>query len=63
MTFLEVAEEYIAYKRSLGMTYGVQARNLRIFARACAGCEIREVTSEVIHKFLSQQTPFMRSRH
>ena len=63
MKFHRVAEKYIAYKRSLGMVYGVQARNLRIFAKACAGRDIDEVTLEVIREFLSTQTPFMRSRH
>lgn len=63
MTFHEVAEEYIAYKQSLGMTYGVQARNLRIFARACAGRDISDVTPKLIREFLSRQTPFMRTRH
>jgi len=63
MKFHRVAEECIAYKRSLGMAYGVQARNLRIFAKACAGRDIDEVTPEVIREFLFTQTPFMRSRH
>jgi len=63
MKFHRVAEEYIAYQRSLGMIYGVQARNLRIFAKACAGRDIHEVTPEVIRRFLSRQTPFMRTRH
>ena len=63
MKFHRVAEKYIAYKRSLGMVYGVQARNLRIFAKACAGRDINKVTPEVIQRFLSKQTPFMRSRH
>lgn len=63
MKFHRVFEEYIAYKRSLGMTYGVQARNLRIFADACAGRDISKVTPKMIREFLSRQTPFMRSRH
>jgi integrase/recombinase XerD len=61
--FHRVVREYIAYKRSLGMVFGVQARNLRIFAKACAGCDIDEVTPGIIRRFLSKQTPHMRSRH
>ena len=63
MKFHQVVEECIAYKQSLGMLYGVQGRNLRIFAKVCANREIDEITPEIIRKFLSKQTPCMRCRH
>ena len=63
MKFHRVVQEYVTYKRSLGMVYGVPARNLRIFAEACAGLDIDEVTPKVVRNFLATQTPFMCSRH
>ncbi len=63
MKLHQVVEEYIAYKRSLGMVYGVQGRNLRIFATACGNRDICQVTPQVVRRFLSKQTTAMRARH
>lgn len=63
MRFRRVAEAYATYRTSLGMVRGVEVRNLRIFSDACGACDISEVTPEVVQRFLSRQTPFMRWRH
>jgi integrase/recombinase XerD len=63
MRFRQVADAYVRYRTSLGLVNGVEARNLRIFSSACRGCDISEVSPDLIQKFLSRQTPFMRWRH
>jgi integrase/recombinase XerD len=56
MTIARVVEEYVVYKRSLGMAFQSSALRLNRFVRFVGDVEIEQITPEKVREFLQRTT-------